>query len=268
MLIQQRLRDRVTHLCRDDPALVAALTYGSFVSGEADAYSDIEFWLFFDPAAAPDAPTWLAAVGEFQHVVVNEFGAHVVFFPGLIRGEFHFVTAADIPSVRSWPARSGPADRMIVVDRTGELRRALDTLPAQPPRPTTAGEVGELCGRFANWLILAHHVTRRGELLRALDALTHTQRHLLWMTRLTTDSTQHWLTPSRHAETDLPTEVTRMIHGATATADPSSLAAALTANWRLGRSCWRQLGLRHGFAVPEALFRELDQRLGDEASQS
>nr|WP_221382430.1 nucleotidyltransferase domain-containing protein [Actinoplanes polyasparticus] len=75
MLVQQRLLERVARLCRDDPRLVAALTYGSFVSGEADAHSDVEFWLFFGPAATPDARAWLAEVGELRHVVVNEFGA-------------------------------------------------------------------------------------------------------------------------------------------------------------------------------------------------
>ena len=247
---------------------MAALTYGSFVSGEADAHSDVEFWLFVDPAATLDARAWLADVGELRHVVVNEFGAHVAFFPGLVRGEFHFATAGEISSVRAWPARSGPADRMIVVDRTGELRRALDSLPDQPDTPTTPDEIGELCGRFANWLTLAHHVTCRGELLRAVDALTHSQRHLLWMVRLAGDSTQHWLTPSRRAEADLPAEVVRALHGTTATADRRSLEQALVTAWGVGRAAWQQLAGRHGFALPAALFRELDQRLSGLASQS
>ena len=258
MLVQQRLIGRVRELCRADVRLTAALTYGSFVHGEGDAHSDIEFWLFADPETALDERAWLDDVGTVRHVVVNEFGSHVVFFPQLVRGEFHFATAADISSVATWPARGGAIDDMIVLDRTGALRRALEALPAQAGLPATAAEIDELCGRFANWLVLAHHVARRGELLRAVDALTHAQRHLLWMARLAEDRTQHWLTPSRSAETDLPADVADALRRTTATADPRSLASALAATWVHGRRYWRQLAHRAGGEVPEGLFRDLD----------
>jgi lincosamide nucleotidyltransferase len=251
MLPQESLIARVRALCRDDDDLVAALTYGSFAQGVADEHSDIEFWLFF--AAAPEPRRWLAGIGPAQHVVVNEFGAHVVFFPPLIRGEFHFAAVGDIAQVATWPARSAPVDRMIVVDRTGALRRALESLPEQPPLP---GEPADIAGRFANWLVLAQHVASRGEFLRAVDALSHVQRHLLWMARLAEGRTEHWLTPSRQAETELPAELVAAISRATATADPRSLAAALAAAWLCGRALW----LRLATETPAALFAELDRR--------
>ncbi len=34
-----------------------------------------------------------------NHLVRNEFGTHVVFFPGPIRGEFHFWSAEDVSVV-------------------------------------------------------------------------------------------------------------------------------------------------------------------------
>ncbi|GLW34636.1 nucleotidyltransferase domain-containing protein [Actinoplanes regularis] len=250
-MIQERLIARVRELCRADERLTAALTYGSFVSGEADEHSDVEFWLFFDRAVDPGA--WLAEVGPARHTVVNEFGTHMVFFPGLVRGEFHFTGREAIGEVAGWPARSGPVDRMILVDRSGELRAALEALPAEPATPPP----GELCGRFANWLVLAHRVACRGELLRAVDALTHVQRHLLWMARLAENRTQHWLTPSRAAEKDLPADVVAALHRATATADPVSLTAAVSAAWTCGRDYWQRLEQ----PVPEALFAELDAAL-------
>jgi lincosamide nucleotidyltransferase len=112
VLVQQRLIARVEQLCRADERLVAALTYGSFVQGEGDAHSDIEFWLFVDPPveATLDKRAWLDDIGTVRHAVVNEFGAHVVFFPDLVRGEFHFATADDIASVSAVPARcAGPS---------------------------------------------------------------------------------------------------------------------------------------------------------------
>src|SRR6185369_6407290 len=169
-------------VCASTPSLDAALMYGSFAQGVGDAYSDVEFWLFFSrPVFGRVAPLeWLASIAPYEHVVVNEFGAHVVFYPGLIRGEFHFASAADIGSVASWPARSAAVANMVICDRTGALTAALSSLPTAVAVPSSASEVAELCGRFANWLVLAHHVRMRGEALRAQDTLSHVRRHLLW----------------------------------------------------------------------------------------
>ncbi|GAA2676408.1 nucleotidyltransferase domain-containing protein [Actinoplanes palleronii] len=246
-MLQERLIARVRELCREDARLSAALIYGSFVTGEADEHSDVEFWLFSDEPVDPLA--WLDAIGPARHVVVNEFGAHVVFFPGLVSGEFHFAGTAEIASVGTWPARGAPAEHMVVVDRTGALRVALDSLPAEPVLPD---DVGELCGRFANWLVLAYRVAARGELLRAVDALAHVQRHLLWMARLAEGRTRHWLTPSRAAETDLPPDVVAALHRVTA--DAASVTPALAAAWVCGRGYWVRLVP----SVPVGLFEELD----------
>jgi lincosamide nucleotidyltransferase len=127
-----------------------------------------------------------------------------------------------------------------VVDRRGELAEVLATLPAEPA--IEAAE--EICGRFANWVLLAHHVEQRGEHLRALDALAHAQRHLLWMARLAEHSTGHWLTPSRRAEQELRT---------TFPGTHQDVRAA----WRVGRALWIRLG-----DPPSALVAELDQALG------
>lgn len=263
MLPQEHLIARVRGLCRDDKRLVAALTYGSFAQGTADMHSDIEFWLFFHPesAATLDKDLWLESVAPYQYSVVNEFGSHVVIFPGLIRGEFHFAISDDIASVASWPARGAPVDQMIVLDRTGALRHALQSLPSQPPTPAGSEEIGELCGRFANWLILAHHVAQRGELLRAIDALAHVRRYLLWMARLAEDRTSHWLTPSRRAESDLSAQAINMITATTTTAETTAVTMAIAAAWTCGRTYWHQLAGRAGSDIPSGLFADLDARL-------
>lgn len=193
---------------RADGSLVAALTYGSFAAGEGDEFSDIEFWLFFDsPGTDPEA--WISRVERPIHIVRNEFGTDVAFFAGGVRGEFHLVTGAELESVRTWPARGADVEKMVLVDRDGTLRAALESLPLAPVLPSAA----EVCGRFANWVLLAHHVSCRGEYLRARDAMGHVERHLLWMARLLTGATQHWLTPSRAAETDLPASVLKRLDG-------------------------------------------------------
>ncbi|MYS20427.1 MULTISPECIES: hypothetical protein [unclassified Streptomyces] len=253
-MIQHRLIARVREICRADDRLDAALMYGSFAAGEGDVHSDVEFWLFFRPESRPavDPAAWCAAVAPVNLVLRNEFGTHVALFPGPVRGEFHFATSDEIASVGNWPARGAAVDAMLVVDRGGLLRPVLEKLPDRPSLPAGPAEIADLCGRFANWLVLAAHVTARGEHLRARDALAHATRHLLWMARLAEDSTAHWLTPSRAAEAELPARTV----AAVAEGSPAAL-------WREGRAHWRTLLARGGRPEPAALFAELDALTGN-----
>jgi lincosamide nucleotidyltransferase len=263
VLVQERLIARVRSLCAEDDRLDSALMYGSFPAGDGDAYSDVEFWLFFRPERRPDVDpeAWCAQVAPTRHLVWNEFGTVVAFFAGLIRGEFHFATTDDIASVAAWPARGAPVDRMLVLDRSGALRPVLEGLPRRSPAPGSAAEIGTLCGRYANWLVLAHSVVLRGETLRAWDALGHVHRHLLWMARLLSGQTTHWLTPSRSAETELPPAVVVELRATTGAAEPAQVREALVTAWQLGRRYWVELAELHGLSVPEALFAELDDAI-------
>jgi lincosamide nucleotidyltransferase len=265
VLLQERLITRTREVCLTDERLDAALMYGSFAIGEADAYSDVEFWLFFDPDSRDrvDRRGWCEQIAPVTHLVRNEFGTDVVFFPDLVRGEFHFATTDDIPSVRAWPAKGAATDRMIVLDRRGLLRPALDSVPEQPLVPTDFDEIETLCGRFANWLVLGHHVAARGETLRAWDALGHVHRHLTWLARLAEQSTTHWLTPSRRAEAELSPEAVTALLDTTVRADADGVRDGLRAAWKHGRQHWIQLARRHGRSVPEGLFAQLDGVLCD-----
>ncbi|NJP45962.1 nucleotidyltransferase domain-containing protein [Actinacidiphila epipremni] len=249
-MIQHDLIARVRERCRADGDVRAALMYGSFAAGEGDAHSDVEFWLFLTPAAraALDPAAWCAAVAPVNLVLENEFGTHVALFPGPVRGEFHFATTADIASVAGWPARGAAVEAMVVVDRDGALTPVLRALPERPAVPRSPAEIADLCGRFANWLVLAAHVTARGEHLRAQDALAHAARHLLWMARVAEGSTAHYLTPSRAAEAELPARTVA-----------AAGAGTLAALWEEGRERWRELAARTGGEPPAALFAELDR---------
>jgi lincosamide nucleotidyltransferase B/F len=140
---------------------------------------------------------------------------------------------------------------MLVVDRDGALAPVLEALPERPPLPDDLASVADLCGRFANWTVLACHVAARGEALRAADALGHAARHLLWMARLAEGSTAHWLTPSRAAEAELPARTVAAVAAGT----PAAL-------WREGRERWSQLLAEYGGEVPRALFADLDRLTG------
>ncbi len=252
-MMQTELIDRVRHLCVADDRLDAALMYGSFAQGVGDRYSDVEFWLF--TTRDLDERAWIARVADPLAITVNEFGAHVAFFAGLIRGEFHFAPAAEIESLSSWPSLGAPIDDLIVLDRHGRLREVLGRLPVALIVPSRADEIEQICLRYANWLVLGLNVAARGEAIRAHDTLAHIRRHLLWMARLESGATRTWLTPSRRAEDDLPPA---FLERFTFAPDPLE---ALAAAWHLGRDLWEKLAARHGFAVPTGLFAELENCL-------
>ncbi|HWG26258.1 nucleotidyltransferase domain-containing protein [Actinospica sp.] len=255
-MLQLELIERVRAACLADPGLDAALMYGSFAKGEADEHSDIEFWLFFTAAARArlDPAQWCARIAPVSYVMRNEFGAHVAFFPHLVRGEFHFATVDHYGAVALWPERGAPVDRMIVLDRSGRLERLLSALPERSKKPAgPSAAVAEHCDRFINWLTLTYHLVERGELLRAWDALGHVQRHLVWMARLAEDETVHWLTPSRAAERELSPRTVRGLAAATSGADEAGLRAALRSALAEGRRTWEAIG----GPLPLALFQEL-----------
>jgi lincosamide nucleotidyltransferase len=269
VLFQEELIERVREACAADDGLDAALMYGSFTAGEADEHSDIEFWLFFTPRrrAEIDPRSWCAAIAPITYGLLNEFGSYVAFFPGLVRGEFHFATVDEIAGVAEWPARGAAVERMVVVDRSGALAPVLRGLPERYVPPVDSPEViARYCDPFANWLVLAHHLAARGENLRAWDALGHAQRHLLWMARLAEESTAHWLTPSRGAERELSAGTVAELGAATSPASPRELIGALRAASALGRRLWPVIAGRYGRDAPTALFAELDAALDRRAA--
>ncbi len=264
MLFQEELIGRVRAACEADEGLDAALMYGSFAAGEADEHSDIEFWLFFTERRRAEIhpPAWCAGIAPTRYGLVNEFGTYVAFFPGLVRGEFHFATVDEIAGVAQWPARGAAVERMLMVDRSGALAPVLTGLPQRYEPPVDSPEtIAKYCDPFVNWLVLAHHLAARGEDLRAWDALGHAQRHLLWMARLAEESTAHWLTPSRGAERELSAHTVAGLRAATAPASPQELVGALRAASGLGGRLWSAISARHGRTAPTALFAELDAAL-------
>lgn len=106
-MAHETLIGRVRELCLADERLDAALMYGSFAAGEADEHSDVEFWLFFEPAlrGAVDPRAWCAQIALPLMHVHNEFGADAVRRDRL----GHVISRAARPLNQRTPAGSGRA---------------------------------------------------------------------------------------------------------------------------------------------------------------
>lgn len=237
MIRQLDLIRRVRALCHDDPRVAGALQYGSFVRGEGDAFSDVEFYVFCEDRdlAELDPPTWIARLEPSLATFVNEYGTWVAVFGDLVRGEFHFEPTGALEAVAGWPLDPQDVEPMLVCDRGGRVRAALERAARRGRFRPPAGHAAELVDRTANWLLLGTHVLRRGEEARALDALARAHVFLLWLARLAEGAFDHWPTPSRALDRDLPAEVRARLARCTAPLEREALARAYTEAWAWAR---------------------------------
>ncbi len=260
---QQMMIRRVKQLCQDDERLLAALMYGSFTQGEGDAFSDIEFHLFFrkDELSTRDQAVWVSQVAPLSVFFTNEFGTKVAIFDNLVRGEFHFESAADMKEVRDWPIKGEALNtaKMLILDRTGELSEHLEALKNAELERISPEQLQTHCYTFINWWLLGSNVLTRGERARALDALGHVHRSLLHLARAVEDKMdEHWLTPSKRLESDLSNAAYARF--AACTGDLSSLEGAYKTAWIWGKGLMHTLGASYDFPLPDALLQRLDKR--------
>ncbi len=258
---QQNIIARLRSRCQADDRVVAALLYGSFATGEADAYSDVDCAIFFDDAALGelDRRAWTEQVAPVQLFFTDDFGHHTAIFDQLVRGELHFLPRSRIDSVSGWRGNAFfPAlESALLVDRTGELASALAPLVGPPPEPALPEVAEGLVHNFVNLMILGGNLLGRGELARALDLLSHVHRKLLHMVRLVERSTAHWPTPSRRLEQDISPASQARFRACTSRLDADELRSAFAAAWRWGM----ELAAAHPVTLPPALLEQVTVRL-------
>ncbi len=264
MIDQQEMISRVRRICREDERLVAALMYGSFTRDEGDAYSDIEFVLFFSDDAhhQVDPREWVAQIAPVEMYFVNEFGNGTAIFSNLVRGEFHFDRASDMRLVEGWKdtAWFPSLETTIMVDRTGELTRLLRPYTL-PPQHDTPQQVQTLCERFTNWVLFGTNVLARGERARALEILGMLHRYLLWFARLTEGRTEHWPTPSKSLERDISPATYARFKTCTASLDKRELWQAYENAWAWGKELMLAQAEKQGKALPTGLIGAMDPRI-------
>lgn len=263
MLEQEVLIAKVRELAVEDERLVAVLMYGSFSLSEGDHLSDIEFYLYFRaPLDGIDRRRWLEHLAPIELHYVNEFGTDTVIFANAIRGEFHFEPASSIPSVARWDNAWFPSQNgAIVLDRTGELTRALAPFAQEPPAKYARTTAEFVSNSLINWTLMGANLLNRGEHAGALALLGRVHVDVLKAVRLIEGSTIHWLSPSRHLENDISPESYERFRTCTAMLTEPSLRVAYVDTWRWARELMDVLVARHDLALPRGLLSQIDQRV-------
>ena len=223
---QLEMIGQVRRLAEDDPRLSAVLMYGSFIKGEGDQYSDIEFYLFYERPL--DHLEWVGGLRPVEMFFKNEHGTEVAVFDNLVRGEFHFLPAGEIGVVKSWEGLTSfeYAEEMILVDKAGALREALDGISRQRPRHDRPESVQWLAESLINDLIMTANLIRRGEAAHAQAAFQPLLKYLLWLMRLADGADNHWESPTKRLEAELSPGWYEIYTACVPTADLSTLTAA------------------------------------------
>lgn len=210
-MIQQEMINKVRQLASETEDISAVLMYGSFMIGEGDEYSDIEFYIFLRDVNEFDKLQWVEKIAPVDLFFTNEFGTDVAVFSNLIRGEFHFQPLAEINVVRSWIGEITfeYPERMIQVDKDGKLAEMLECIPEMLRRPShdSPEQKESLAYQLINNLIFEKNLLQRGEWAHAHQLFWFVQRYLLWFIRLHTGAdNNHWLSPTKRLEQDIPAE--------------------------------------------------------------
>ena len=267
MLLQEKMIDRVRDLCQQDEGIVGALMYGSFTRGEGDAHSDIEFCLYLDEASYDDfdSVAWLEQIAPVAVYFTNEFGVGTAIFENLIRGEFHFDRVIDMAQIPSWKEVTGfpPVEKMLLVDRTGELARYLQQISGPGSERATDENVAGLWHSYLNWMIFGTNVLARGERARALEILWFVQRYLLWFVRVKEASTEHWPTPSKNVERDISPAAYERYVTCTASLRERELEQAYQSAWEWGQELIDELSSQFNFNPHPSLMQQMDNRISE-----
>jgi len=269
MLKQEAMIERTRHVCQEDERLVAAMMYGSFAQGEGDGYSDIEFILFFEDEELEslDQEEWVSRISPVGLYFVNEFGNGTVIFENLVRGEFHFDSAADIGRIVGESMKDADwlpsLQDTLVLDRTGEVTPRLREIVGPPPERDTPEQVRFVCDCFVNWFLFGANLFTRGELARSLDLLGIVRGRLLQMVRVLEGSTLHWFNAAKFLETEISESSYARYAACTARLDRHELQLAYLSAWRWGRELVTSLGDTHSAVPPADLLVRLDLHVAE-----
>ena len=239
---QPQMIEKVRARAEEDERLSAVLMYGSFIKGEGDQFSDIEFYLFFEREL--DHRQWVAGIRPVEMFFTNEHGTEVAVFDNLVRGEFHFLPAGEVRVVKTWEGLTSfeHADQMILVDKKGDLHSVLSGISRERPRHDGAESIRWLAESLINILLMTENLIRRGEAAHAQQNFQFILKYLLWLVRLASRADNHWESPTKRLEAELTREWYEEYTACVPTAEPAMLS-----------DCYR-----NSLALTGRLFRKLD----------
>ncbi|MDL2269877.1 nucleotidyltransferase domain-containing protein [Desulfosarcina sp. OttesenSCG-928-A07] len=262
---QKEMIARTKEICREDLRLAGALMFGSFAIGEGDPYSDIEFCLFFNDGDLPeiDQKAWISQISPVALYFPDDFGHHTAIFANLVRGEFHFEPASNIPIIASWQGYAWFPDAAsaVIVDRTGQIEKYIQPFVGGPPDRQDAATVTHVTSNFLNLMLFGVNVMARGEGVRAWMLLRDIHTQLLKLVRVWENRTDHWPSPAKGLENDISPAACARYRLCTAGADPHDLIPAYQETWQWGRALMEKIAERAHLPLPDTVIQAIAERI-------
>lgn len=211
-----------------DPNIRSVFMYGSFIKGEGDKYSDIEFYIFLTDAKNFDEKHWVAQLGKVDLFFQNEFGTKVAIYDDLIRAEFHFLEVKEIGIIKSWEGLVSfeHKEKMIQVDKDGLLKSTLDSISVISPTRNSKESIEWLAQSLVNSLVYTSHLIGRKEWAHAHMTFSYIQKFTLWLMRVEAFSFDHWESPSKSIEKDIPQLMYKKYEKVCPALDPEAITAS------------------------------------------
>ena len=205
---QLQIIEKVVQSAERDANVSAVLMYGSFIRGEGDEHSDVEFYVFLNDKTDFDSRRWVNRIEKTSLFFTNEFGTEVAVFGNMIRGEFHFMPVTEIGIVKTWEGLTSFEfiDKMKLVDKDGRLTEILNAIEIARPNRNTPENIRWLAESLFNSLLWTKNLIRRGEQAHAAYAFGFVQKYFLWLVRIAENSTDHWESPTKGLENDISSD--------------------------------------------------------------
>lgn len=205
-MLQLQLINKTKLLAEEDKNISSLLMYGSFIKGEGDEFSDVEFYVFYHNDF--DHEKWVNQICETLLFFTNEFGTEVAIFDNMIRGEFHFLPISEVNIIASWEGLVSFEyyKEMVLVDKDFLLTSVLDAVDKKRPAHSSQDYIDWVYTSLINSLLQVRGLIERGELAHAQQAFQFIQKYILYLIRIEVGADNHWESPTKKAEIEIPIE--------------------------------------------------------------
>ncbi len=256
---QAAVLQRFVAACEQDPRTVAAFLGGSFATGQADAYSDLDLYLVTTRAAYSE---FFAQRAAFMHRLgepvfledFNTFGFDMLLFTFAdgVEGELALAPEDNFAHLHGGPYQ-------VLVDKTGVLSGTEFPLVA----PTEAQQRETLRHTvYWFWEDMSHFTTAmfRKQWWLAYSYLEQTRRNVVNVAHLRHDFTRE---PSGYArvEQDVPHVLLMRLQATFCPLEPAAMLRAAEAITSVYQQIAPAVATQHGIAYPAGLDRVVSKRL-------
>lgn len=205
-MLQLQLIDKTKSISQEDANISSLLMYGSFTKGEGDEFSDIEFYVFFRKNFNHEK--WINQICKTLFFFKNEFGTEVAIFENMIRGEFHFLPIEEVNIIKTWEGLVSFEyyNEMILVDKENLLTNVFNSINKDRPTHTSLDSINWICMSLLNNLLMTKGLIERREFAHAQQSFQYIQKYLLYLIRVKVGADNHWESPTKKIELEIPEE--------------------------------------------------------------